>query len=155
MNRLIISNSKLMESTIPKLVITEPVPLRAHHWLCLPGYEGKGYNQTHANNWDFLSQLFTLRPETKVQVVKNEDTLCLRCPNSKSEKGTCIEKYVKKLDDAVMNILKLTEGGIYVYGEKLEQLRSILTSQKHAEICGDCEWRFFGLCKDTFKKNET
>lgn len=154
MNSLIIRESQTVKSVLPKIIVNEPMPFRPHHWLCLPGYKGYSYDKTHKTNWDYLSQMLLLNPYTKVKIVTEEDNLCIGCPNSKIEKGKCMEVYVKALDKTVINILELIEGGIYIYGEQLGKLRKILTPEKHAQICGDCEWRQLGLCKDTFERHD-
>lgn len=143
-----------MEVNVSTIIIKEPISFRPHHWLCLPGYKGYSYDKTHKTNWDYLSQLFLSKPETKVKIVTAEDTLCTGCPNSKEQNGKCLEAYIKTLDKAVMNILGIVESGIYLYGEQLGKLRKILTPEKHAQICGDCEWRQIGLCKDTFERHD-
>lgn len=130
--------------------------MRPHHFLCLPGYKGHSYNKEHATSWDTLSKLIASNPNIKVRIVEGEDTLCLKCPNSKKIGGTCDEKTVKEIDEKVKYFLNLENNTLYIFKEIVEKARKLLDPQKHEQLCGDCEWRTkFGLCKDTFKKSET
>lgn len=128
--------------------------IRCHHWLCLPGYKGYSYNAEHANNWDKLSQLFIQNPNTKVKIVEGKDTLCLKCPNNGESGNKCDEDFLKKLDEKVKNLIGLETGKIYNYNQVLTRLKELLNPEKHKELCGECEWRHFGLCQDTFKKSD-
>jgi len=140
-----------------KLVTIQPhiIKIRCHHWLCLPGYKGYSYNKEHANNWDRLSKLFIQHPNTKVKIVEGKDTLCLKCPNNGEKGKQCDDAFLSQLDEKVKNILGVEADKIYNYSQVLNRLKELLDPEKHKQLCGSCEWRHFGLCKDTFKKVET
>lgn len=128
------------------------ITIRPHHFLCLPGYKGYGYSKEHANSWDRLSQSLAQYPNMKLKIVKGRDTLCEKCPNNGESGVNCNENFLKKLDEKVKKLLGLDEKKIYRYDEILDKLKDLLDPKKHAELCGDCGWREYGLCKDTFKK---
>lgn len=122
---------------------------RPHHFLCLPGYKGLNYDKNAKSSWDNLSKYLKENPDTQIKIVDGADSLCLSCP----KKGVnCTESMVGKLDEAVKKLLDLKVGGIYVYKELSDKLKNLLDPERHAKICGDCFWRVYGLCKDTFKK---
>lgn len=128
------------------------IELRPHHFMCIPGYKGYNYDEASKNSWDKLTEQLKANPDTKVKIVDGADTLCLKCPNNPSLSQTCNESYVKKLDIAVKKILGLKTGDIYLYSDLNKKIKDLLNPEKHAKICGDCDWRAFGVCTDTFAK---
>ena len=88
----------------------------------------------------------------KVKIVKGKDTLCKKCPNNGGNGTVCNETFLKILDEKVKNLVKLENNITYQFDEILAKIKKILNSQKHRELCGECHWRDYGLCKDTFKK---
>ena len=80
--------------------MTEVLNIRAHHFLCLPGYEGKGYDGAHKTSWDTISEQLKEHPDTFVRVVDGQDDLCKNCPNAKGINGVkCNMGFLAKLDD--------------------------------------------------------
>lgn len=128
------------------------ITLRPHHFLCLPGYKGLAYNKAHASSWDALSKALKEYPNMKVKIVEGKDTLCKKCPNNGENGVSCNENFLKLLDIKVKTLAKLENNFIYKYDEVLDKIKKILNPKKHLELCGDCHWRDYGLCKDTFKK---
>lgn len=128
------------------------ITMRPHHFLCLPGYKGISYNSEHATSWDKISKSLAQYPNMRVKITLKQDTLCKKCPNNAENKASCAEHWVKALDKKVNNLLNLEENKIYRYNEILQRVQKILNPHKHKNLCGDCEWRTYGLCKDTFKK---
>ena len=56
------------------------------------------------------------------------------------------------LDKKVKEMLNLEENILYRYDELNDKLRAIMDPKKHEHLCGACQWRAIGLCKDTFDK---
>lgn len=132
--------------------MTKMISLRAHHLMCLPGYKGLNYTPESKSNWDVISNMLKENPGTIVQIAKGQDILCLRCPHNSENNSTCREAFVKRLDEAVQSIMGIKVLELYKYEELNKKIHSILNPEMHAKICGDCMWRAYGVCKDTFKK---
>lgn len=128
------------------------IELRAHHLLCLPGYKGHAYSKNHANSWERVAKSLKQYPDMRVKIVTGRDTLCTTCPNNEKSENRCNEKLLALLDEKVKSILTLTENVTYKYNELHKSLKEIMTKEKHEVLCGDCHWRTYGLCKDTFEK---
>ena len=126
--------------------------MRPHHLLCLPGYKGISYSKEHANNWDRISKLILQYPEIRIKIISGQDTLCKKCPNSAEKNVSCNEKWIKLLDEKVKSLVGLVDNKIYTYKELSSKVKDILNPTKHKSLCGDCQWRIYGLCKDTFSK---
>lgn len=128
------------------------IEIRPHHFLCLPGYKGFSYNKEHVNNWDKISKLVKEYPNLKVKIVSGHDALCFKCPNNKNNEKTCNERELSILDEKVKQLLSLEENILYGYKDLNDKLRNLLNPKKHEHLCGSCQWRSVGLCKDTFAK---
>lgn len=127
--------------------------VRPHHFLCLEGFKGFGYNPEHAKSWNSFSQIVKANPDIPVQIVSGEDSLCLSCPNSKKLGGSCDEKVVSLIDRRVKEFLSLEYGKTYIFREIICKAKCIFDPELHEKICGHCGWRaIHGFCKDTFKK---
>ena len=133
--------------------MTEVLNIRAHHFLCLPGYEGKGYDGAHKTSWDTISAKLKENPDTFVRVVDGQDDLCKNCPNAKGVNGVkCNSGFLAQLDDKVKSMLNLSSGMVLSWKEIMARVFSVMNKDNHNELCGDCFWRKAGLCQDTFDK---
>lgn len=134
--------------------MSEILNLRAHHLLCLPGYEGKGYDGAHKTSWDTVSERLKEHPDTFVRIVDGKDDLCKNCPNAKGVNGIkCNAGFLSTLDDKVKDMLFLKTGLVLTWNQLMERVYAIMNKDNHKELCGNCEWRRAGLCEDTFDKN--
>lgn len=135
--------------------MTEVLNIRAHHFLCLPGYEGKGYDGAHKTSWDTISEQLKEHPDTFVRVVDGQDDLCKNCPNAKGINGVkCNMGFLAKLDDKVKDMLSLSTGMVMSWQDIMSRVFSIMNKENHKELCGNCEWRRIGLCEDTFESKK-
>ena len=131
----------------------EIINIRPHHFLCIPGYQGKGYDGVHKTSWDTITYKLNENPDTFIRVVEGQDDLCKNCPNAKGENGIrCNMSFLEKLDNKVREMLNLKTGAVMTWREIMEKVFSVMTKEKHKETCGNCEWRRKGLCNDTFEK---
>ncbi|MGN0014443.1 MAG: DUF1284 domain-containing protein [Candidatus Gastranaerophilaceae bacterium] len=133
--------------------MTEILNLRAHHLLCLPGYEGKGYDGAHKTSWDTVSEQLKEHPDTFVRIIDGKDDLCKNCPNAKGVNGIkCNAGFLSKLDEKVKDMLFLKTGLVLTWNQLMERVYAIMNKDNHKEVCGNCEWRRAGLCEDTFSQ---
>ncbi|GAA5819475.1 MAG: DUF1284 domain-containing protein [Methanobrevibacter sp. CfCl-M3] len=131
------------------------INLRAHHLLCLQGYQGYGYDENFKRN---LENLIThLKNNPTIIVLKAADIICSYCPNLKDEKCCLnLEKYdehstkekisrsneeITKMD---LNLIKKT-GIIENKAYKINNLYKIINNSiKNVDdlkdICDNCKW---------------
>ncbi len=134
--------------------MNEILNLRAHHLLCLPGYEGKGYDGQHKTSWDTISEQLKEHPDTFVRITDGKDDLCKNCPNAVGKNGKrCNSDFLATLDEKVKGLLNIATGTIMTWQEYMQKVFSIMNKDNHKELCGKCEWRKYGLCEDTFDTN--
>lgn len=128
------------------------IDIRPHHFMCIKGYVGVTRTIEHKNTWDRVSTLLQNFPQTKVKITLEKDDLCIGCMAHPAANNTCSTESTAKYDTKIKSLLNLEIGKIYQYDKVSEKLAKLLNINKHKKICGDCTWRDFGLCKDTFKK---
>ena len=118
--------------------------LRAHHLLCIQGYEGRGYSIHFTNNMDNVVN--KLKDDTYIKVITRTDDICVACPHD-FKNGFCESKEkVFMFDSKVLNELKLIEGRPYLYKDILDNIKENLTYEKFVRICENCEWFSYGYC---------
>lgn len=136
----------------PSLV--EPIPLRFHHFACLPLYIGRGYSPRFTEVCqDAICQVHRKVP---VLIVDGWDRLChAPCPNKLQ--GPCKLAYaVRDRDEAARDVLVhyLSHMQDWRYGATVhldaaltEQLRSLYRCGPLQKTCARCPWH--GLCRKT------
>ena len=118
--------------------------LRAHHLLCIQGYEGKGYSLHFTENMDKVVN--KLKHDMYIKVIARIDDICVACPHN-LKNGFCKnEKKVFMFDSKVLNELNLIEGRTYLYKDILKNIKENLTYEKFVLICKSCGWFSYGYC---------
>lgn len=119
--------------------------IRAHHLLCLQGFQGYGYNQRFTDNMAAIIRRLDNDPGLQFEVIAANDVICAHCPNL-SETGCRKEEYssqkIRSLD------LKVLEKLNYPPGRK-EKARQIIRLTNYVfrtytdiqPFCGNCDWK--------------
>ncbi|MCK4859835.1 MAG: DUF1284 domain-containing protein [Candidatus Omnitrophica bacterium] len=119
--------------------------LRAHHLLCLQGFQGYGYNPNFTNNLTKLIQEINSTPQLEIELIDEGDAVCFFCPYHKEslcQKTADSSRKVKDIDLKVLNKLGLSKGArvkqedIFCFVNK--KFRYISDVK---DICTDCEWK--------------
>ena len=110
--------------------------IRAHHLLCMQGFQGYGYNQEFVDNMTMVVDRLRGEPDTVIEIVDRCDDICAHCP--RNENGTCN----RKADRRVLKRLRLKPPAQMEIGKGFELVNSLFSSKKDLKkICGDCEWQ--------------
>ncbi|MDR3223713.1 MAG: DUF1284 domain-containing protein [Methanobrevibacter sp.] len=134
--------------------LNKPVKLRAHHLLCLQGYQGYGYSESFKINFENLIDHLKTNPD--IVILKSVDFICFHCPNLKDEK-CCLnlekydenlgkEKIVNKNKEIVemdLNVIKKTgiiENKLYKIDDLYGIVNNSLNVDDLKDICGKCMW---------------
>jgi hypothetical protein len=119
------------------------INIRAHHLLCLQGFQGYGYSQDFVRNMAEIIKKIESNPE--LQIITGCDDICSYCPHQLE--GVCQKDAgsvsgIKDVDRRVLQHLDLKEG---IKGRARDfislakaRLRSISDIK---DICGDCDWK--------------
>ena len=116
--------------------------IRAHHFLCMQGFQGYGYNGEFVGNMRSVIFKISSGAEPEAEVVSCCDVFCAACPYNKD--GTCrkTQGFAKNMDRNVLKKLGIKEGTkiqvadvLYLVNTKMKSVSDV------REICGGCEWQ--------------
>ena len=126
------------------------IRLRAHHLLCLQGYQGYGYDERFKENLE--KKLNILKNDnTKVILTSSPDDLCKKCPNLKdnicignskslSESFENNDKIVKK-DLSILKEIKLEKNRKYSFKDLTKIVNNVFSKRNDLkDICTNCQW---------------
>ena len=121
----------------------DPIKIRAHHLLCIQGFQGYGYSKDFETHMQRIIIFLNTNPSTKIQIITKTDELCSHCPyNYKNSYN--MDKYshiiMKKLDKLVIKKFLLKENQIYTIEDALKLVNNNINQSKLMEICGNCSW---------------
>jgi hypothetical protein len=116
---------------------------RAHHLLCIQGFQGYGYNEEFTKNMMEVLKNIDSNPESKL--ISECDVICAYCPHNIN--GICCEtidsaQKIKKMDLIVLNKLKLKVGTKGRIKEFISLANSTLKNLSDIQdVCGNCNWQ--------------
>ncbi|MDD3428570.1 MAG: DUF1284 domain-containing protein [Oscillospiraceae bacterium] len=126
--------------------MTNSLPLRPHHGLCLHFFEGKGYSPAFTANMDKVQKQLNANPFTTVKLQSQTDVLCSSCPHNSQEMCESGQK-VKSFDAQVLQLCSLQEGALISWGDFTTLVQqNILSAGKLQEVCVNCQWLY--ICKN-------
>ena len=116
------------------------MPLRPHHGMCFPFYEGKGYSADFTDHMGRVIRALSERPETPVRLTYSADAVCAHCPNNLGGICKSADK-VMRYDAAVLDACAFSDGDALPYADFAAKVKErILDAGLRQSICGDCEW---------------
>lgn len=127
------------------LDILDTIRIRAHHLLCMQGFQGYGYSRSFIDNMTQVVKDINSNPDLGVEIIAECDIICSHCPYNKE--GVCERmpnsaQKVREMDIHVLRKLGLKEG---TKGRVKDILALVNTKLKNSsdiqDICGDCEWK--------------
>jgi len=122
------------------------IKLRAHHLLCLQGYEGKGYSPEFVTEMSKLADIFKRAPDTKFTLVAGVDDICKHCPHL--IKNKCVHANPPEPQDAkVIKHFALVIGNQYTYKTVTDMIRQKIDAKIFMDICGTCDWNSAPQCR--------
>lgn len=116
--------------------------LRGHHLLCLPKFQGQGYNAAFTENMAVIQKSIIGNSEQRVCVVDYCDDICTHCPHHHQQR--CVlnnnDPEIIARDRRVLSLLGIEVGAILSYCQLQQKLAVALSNLSLAVICGDCGW---------------
>lgn len=122
--------------------------LRAHHLLCIQGYQGRGYSDDFVHNMDQIVDMLKSNPKTKFRLVAETDSICQPCPSNLGNGLCSVEEKILALDLKTLEALELREQEEYIYEEILQRIKIKLNQEKFKKICCSCEWFKYRYCAE-------
>ncbi|MBI4813799.1 MAG: DUF1284 domain-containing protein [Methanobacterium sp.] len=122
---------------------SEPVRIRAHHILCIQGFQGLGYSKEFTKNMTLITEKIRNNPSFFIKIVIGADSICKHCPhllNGVCENEMDSLKFISSMDSLVLKSLNM-EAGYLISSAQLKTLTMSLSPKIVKEICGECSWR--------------
>lgn len=125
------------------MIIQDVIKIRAHHLLCMQGFQGHGYSKDFVIN---MSQVIKnlKSPNREIEIIAECDAICLPCPHKKD--GVCRKNpdsptEIKNIDMKVLKKLDLRKGGKIKAKDILTIIKTKLKVNDIEDICGNCQWK--------------
>jgi len=123
-----------------------PIKIRAHHLLCLQGFQGKGYDKEYIKNMTRLVSIIQQDSQSiLLELTDNTDDFCAACPHSFGEfcaKDETADDRMKARDHAVFKKLAIKNHEINTAAYFIELANKKFITQSDAkDSCVDCEWK--------------
>jgi hypothetical protein len=118
--------------------------IRAHHLLCIQGFQGHGYNAEFTENMSEVIQSLQSNPQQEIEIIDECDVICKFCPHKKVGKCKNIVSnlMIKRIDKKVIKKLKIDYNTIMGAKSIISLTNQVFkTSKDIHEICGNCRWK--------------
>lgn len=121
------------------------IAIRAHHFLCMQGFQGYGYNKAFTDNFKEIIEHIKKEPEILIKIINECDIICSACPHNKNgicEKNENSGREIQNMDLKVLKKLGLESGTIMKAKDVFSLIdEKIKTAADARDICGKCAWQ--------------
>ncbi len=122
-----------------------PLKIRAHHLLCMQGYQGYGYSKIFEEHLDKIIKFLKETSEAEIEIVAENDSICVKCPHARGrfcQKDLAEGMKIRQIDLKVLEKLDLKIG---TRGQ-VEQIFAVVKSKLKTcgdlvGICEECQWQ--------------
>jgi len=130
--------------------------VRAHHLLCMHGFQGLGYSEKFVQNMSEICRQVHSEPTLEIEVVDAPDDICAPCTfiagGGCSREGTEGGQTSKELDRRVLEKLGLAPGQVFSRDELLSLVLEKISPDDLAVLCEGCEWLPFDYCSEGLRE---
>jgi hypothetical protein len=121
---------------------SEPMKIRAHHLLCIQGFQGLGYSKKFTKNMAKIRDMILNNPSSFIELVVEVDSICKVCPHNsegKCSKESHSENKIRIMDSLILQNLDIKKGSV-ISSAHIPSLTSNLSRETVKEVCGSCSW---------------
>jgi len=119
--------------------------IRAHHLLCLLGFQGLGYSPEFVRRMEKTRTALKKGPPFLIKVVEEGDDICSACPyclEKECRKGKFSERRTREIDRKIIKALCLKKNQVIKSSQVIPLIKEKLgTFPRLIKICGKCGWR--------------
>jgi len=123
--------------------------IRAHHLLCMEGFQGYGYDKIFTENLRNIIRILKEYPGIPVTIISETDEICKMCPNKSKCDG---DENLKAKDQRLIRHLNLNMRETRCYNELRSLIYEKINFKILDEICGACQW--INKCKFYLSQKE-
>lgn len=135
----------MMNSNIESKQRNNSIKIRAHHLLCIQGFQGYGYSQEFVHYMNKVVKYLESHLNCKLQIVKGVDVICAHCPHQNDGfcDKDCTSNSLEAMDNKIIKKLNIKEGHEDKTFIILKRVNEIFkTKLDIKDICGNCSWKF-------------
>ena len=124
-----------------KKIDSDPIRIRAHHLLCMQGFQGLGYNDEFTQRMGELITFLESDLSQIIEIITETDEICRFCPNLIGKQ--CVNDHcckIKKMDVCVISNSNLKENITIPFERALEIVNHDLKLEEIKIICENCVW---------------
>ncbi|MCL2573590.1 MAG: DUF1284 domain-containing protein [Defluviitaleaceae bacterium] len=118
--------------------------IRAHHLLCMQGFQGYGYNSDFVAHLGDIVAFLRANPGQIVQIVDICDDICDGCPHAHDKmcmKDDGADGRIKSMDKDVLAGIRVCENATMPFSQAIDLVNTAFKAQHDVEhICGNCGW---------------
>ena len=114
--------------------------IRAHHLLCMRGFQGYGYSEEFTENLARIIHEIKSNPSASLMIVDFPDDICRACPFMDGLRCLRDEKKIRSMDRMVLELLNLERGCVVAFHDIEDTLLALINSAIVMDICRDCSW---------------
>ncbi len=121
---------------------SDPIRIRAHHLLCIQGFQGYGYTKEFVVHMGMVVSFLKSNPYFNLKIIDNTDELCSKCPHN--DDGKCVkgsEDELDKIDRQIIESASLDIKHIYTVQDAFNTINKNLDREHIVNICSDCSWK--------------
>ena len=121
---------------------SDPIRIRAHHLLCIQGFQGYGYTKDFVLHMERVNSFLKSNFHYNLQIVVKSDELCSQCPHDVD--GRCIKGSVdgiNEFDRLVVEKANLNLKHIYTVSEAFITVNKNLNRDHIVSLCSGCSWQ--------------
>lgn len=118
--------------------------IRAHHLLCMQGFQGHGYSEEFSQNMSKIIQNLKSNQDQQIEIIADLDVICKCCPHKKNKlcKNFISNWMIKRVDKKVIQKLKIDYSTEISFKELISITNHVFKSQKDLNgICSNCRWK--------------
>jgi len=117
--------------------------IRAHHLLCIQGFQGYGYSEDFVKNMSEIIK--SMDSNSEVEIITECDIICSCCPHNVEgvcQKGPDSAQEVRNMDTRILEKLHIKDGMIGRVKDVLSLINTELRNVSDIQdICGGCAWK--------------
>lgn len=125
----------------PSTESSDILKIRAHHLLCIQGFQGYGYSRDFERNMERIVNFLTSNPNSPLELMVGADIICQKCPHL--ENGHCNRSSSSTIRDMDLKVLKklgLKEGAREPAQKLLGEVKAWDRHDLQG-ICWECSWK--------------
>jgi hypothetical protein len=124
------------------------IRLRAHHFVCLLSFQGKGYGDDFVVGVAEIVTRLRSDPLAKsICLAQGCDDVCAFCPK-RNDKACEDEDRISKIDADFRNILNISDSSAFSFTEIQQIVAARLKIDDFKRICKKCRW--FDICSSSY-----